>query len=626
TEVATTTAVNTTDSDPEPATAVPTDEPIPTAVPTETPIPTATPIPAKELIVCMSAEPRSLYLYNDYSPQATAVRHAIYDSLYTTSGFVYQPRALADLPTLENGGVQLTTVPVGRGDTVLNSRGEIITLREGDTVISASGEAVSFDGNTAIDMPQMVVDFTFQPLVWSDGTPLTADDSLFSFELAADRHTPSNKDLIRTTATYTTTSDLGVRWAGLPGYFDADYMQHVWTPLPRHQLGDISPRDMLEERMINRRPLSYGPFVVTDWVRGEQMTLEKNPHYYRTAEGLPYIDRLLIRFIPAETDLLTAVLDGSCDMVTSDSLPGAETAGLSDLLDNDGVNVQISTGRVLEHLAFGINQFSFSEEPLRPDWFQETAVRQAIAHCTDREAIISAATLGISELASAYETASHPLYPADTAVYAYDPAVGNALLDQVGFVDSDEDGIRNFTASTRPFSITLQTTDSSPLRLAAAEQLAANLADCGINVTVEGVPPTRFFSPETDGVIFRRQFDLAAYPLLLELVPACQLYTTANIPGPDFRGFLGWQASNVTGFIDGSFDSACEAAQNSLYGTAEYEANHQQALRLFAEQLPILPLFTRVKVAVLNPAVQNFQLDPAEDSDWWTVAEWDLAE
>lgn len=617
---ATATAIATATAPPPTATASPTAEPEPTATAT------ATAIPLKELVVCMSQEPRSLYLYNDYSPQATAVRHAIYDSLYTTSGFVYQPRALADLPTLENGGVQINTVQVGRGDTVLNSRGEIIPLREGDTVINANGETVSYDGETDIDMSQLVVDFAFQPLVWSDGTPVTADDSVFSYELSADRHTPSNKTLIRHTESYTATGDLSVRWTGLPGYFDADYLQYVWQPLPRHQLGEIGARDMLEERLINRRPLSYGPFVVTDWVREAQITLEKNPHYYRTAEGLPYIDRLVVRFISDENERLASVLDGSCDVVTSDSLPGAETTGLSELLQNEAVNVTVQTSRVLEHIAFGINQFTFNDLVLRPDWFQEPAVRQAIAHCTDREAIVEAATLGQSELTSAYEMPSHPLYPADAAVYPYDTAVGNALLDEVGYVDNDGDGIREFVESTQPFSITLQTTDNSPLRLSVAETVAANLADCGINVTVEPFSPTLFYAEGPEGIIFGRQFDMVAFPWLLELVPACNLYTSANIPGPDFRGFISWQASNVTGFLSPEFDTACAAAESALYGTAAYESNHQTAMRLFSEQLPILPLFTRIKVAVTNPAVQNFALDPAEDSDWWLVAEWDLVE
>lgn len=612
------------DTEPAPPTAVPdptaTATSVPTVEPTPTTEPSPTPIPPKELTVCMSREPNSLYIYRDYSPQATAVRHAIYDSLYSTSGFVYQPRALADLPSVE-----IVTRDVGRGETVVNSRGQIITLRDGDSVLNAEGETITFEGRP-IPMNEMVVEATFQPLVWSDGTAVTADDSLFSFELAADRQTPSDKTPINMTQSYTTTGELSVRWTGLPGHFASDYHQYVWLPLPRHQLGDISARDMLEERQINRRPLSYGPFVVADWVREEQMILEPNPHYYRTAEGLPYLDKIIIRFVPEEADKIAGLLDGSCDLVTSDSLPGAETTGLADLVTDERVQVYLESGRVLEHIAFGITQFTFNNEELRPDWFGDKRVRQAIAHCTDREAILATATLGISEMTAGYELPSHPLYPEDTAVYPYDPALGNALLDEVGFLDSNDDGIRQFVDSTRPFSITLQTTDNSPLRLAAVEQFIQNMADCGITVSTNAYHPTRFYSTETDGVIFRRQFDMAAFPWLLELVPACELYLSRNMPGPDFRGFVGWQASNVTGFRSTPFNNACETAQNALYGTAEYEAAHQEALRIFADELPILPLFARVKVAIAHPRVQNIQLDIAEDSDWWTVAEWDISE
>jgi peptide/nickel transport system substrate-binding protein len=619
TDTSSTTNAENGEVEPTEAAAEPTVPPEPTATALPTAVPSPTPTPAKELIVCMSRQPSSLYLHSDYSPQATAVRHALYDSLYTSEGFVYQPRALAELPT-----VQIVPTQVGRGATVRNSRGNLISLRTGDTVLNAEGVEETFDGQP-ITMNQMVVDATFKPLVWSDGTAVSSADSLFSYQLAADRHTPSNRTLIEVTQLYTTTGDLSVQWVGIPGHFTSDYHQYIWQPLPSHQLGDVSPRDMLEDPRINRRPLSYGPFVVADWVRDEKIVLEPNPYYYRAAEGLPYLERIIIRFVPDEAARIAGVLDGSCDLVTSDSLPGAETAGLADLLSNDQLAVSLASGRVLEHIAFGINQFSFDNQPLRPDWFGNPQVRQAIAHCTDRDSILQLATLGISELTSAYELPSHPLYPGEAAAYPYDPALGNSLLDEVGFLDNNGDGVREFVETTTPFSVTLQTTDNSPLRLTAVETFAQNMADCGINVSISTMAPTRFYSPETDGVIFRREFDMAAFPWLLELVPACQLYTSNNMPGPDFRGFVGWQASNVTGFRNQAFNTACAAAQNALYGTPEYEAAHQEALQIFSEQLPIVPLFARVKVALANTAVQNLRLDTAEDSDWWTVAEWDIA-
>ena len=71
--------------------AAPTAVPEPTTEPTPTAEPT--PLPGTELVVCMGKEPTSLYLYGDSSLPATAVRHALYENLYTSLSYGYQPQA-----------------------------------------------------------------------------------------------------------------------------------------------------------------------------------------------------------------------------------------------------------------------------------------------------------------------------------------------------------------------------------------------------------------------------------------------------------------------------------------------------------------------------------------------------
>ena len=103
-------------------------------------------------------------------------------------------------------------------------------------------------------MTQLVVDYTFRPLVWSDGTPVTAEDSVFSFEIARDRATPRLNVETRYTAAYEATGERSVRWTGLPGYRDPAFMTHVWPPLPLHQLGDFAPAELpvLDEAAARR--------------------------------------------------------------------------------------------------------------------------------------------------------------------------------------------------------------------------------------------------------------------------------------------------------------------------------------------------------------------------------------
>jgi len=151
----------------------------------------------KELVVCISEEPETLYPYGlrNTSTTATHVLQGVYEASFTNRAFDYQARGLEKMPSLADDDAVLSVVLVDEGDVVVDSDGDVVTLREGVRVIDATGEEVSFEG-TPLEMNQLVVSFSLKPMIWSDGTPITADDSVFSFELASDPHTPIPKNLI----------------------------------------------------------------------------------------------------------------------------------------------------------------------------------------------------------------------------------------------------------------------------------------------------------------------------------------------------------------------------------------------------------------------------------------------
>jgi len=81
-------------------------------------------------------------------------------------------------------------------------------------------------------------------ITWSDGTPLTAEDSVFSYRLAqavlvqmeksgyAGPSPDHSVDLVSQTASYTALDERTVRWVGVPGFLDRDYQANLVTPLP----------------------------------------------------------------------------------------------------------------------------------------------------------------------------------------------------------------------------------------------------------------------------------------------------------------------------------------------------------------------------------------------------------
>lgn len=259
----------------------------------------------QELMNCMAREPESLFLYATYGKRdlnarsATMLQQALFERLVVQVNGTFEARGLTHIPTLENGEVQVVEVLVGAGERVLNADGNVVTLVEGTAVIDASGNIITFNG-TPILMSQMTVDFTLQPFIWSDGTPVTAKDSVFSFEVAARPDMPANKTRIKHTTNYEAISTHVVRWTGVAGLVDAQYPLNVWTPLPKHQLSHFSTSALLTSHQSGRRPLSYGRYMVTEWIPGSHIVLSPNPHYAHDDPTQP-LTRITYEFLPPDT-------------------------------------------------------------------------------------------------------------------------------------------------------------------------------------------------------------------------------------------------------------------------------------------------------------------------------------
>jgi peptide/nickel transport system substrate-binding protein len=587
-----------------------------------TPEPGPEELPQKELVICIADEPATLYPYarSRMETASSHVLHGLYESMYTTLSYDYQARGLEKLPGLADGDAVIDAVEVQSGDLVYDVNENVVSLAEGVKVVTADGQQVAFDG-TPIQMAQMAVQFTMKPLIWSDGNPVTADDSVYSFELAADPQTPVPKGDIERTASYISTGDLTLEWKGVPGYLAPDYFTRIWTPYPRHYWGELSAVELLSAEETNLRPLSHGPYLLSEWIPGESITLVRNEHYYLADDNLPRVDRIRFNFMPNGSQLLAQLVSGQCDIGTHEGIGAQDLAFLNEGADGGQLAPHFQSGTVFEHIDFGINPVE-QHALQRADWFEDARVRQAFLMCTDRQRIVDELFFGRAEIIQAYVPSIHPLYPEDATLWTYDVAAANELLDSAGFLDSDEDGVREDPGLGGAFKVSLL----SPLGNANAEQIATifsdNLADCGVSVELSYIDSDRYFADGPDGPLFGRQFDLATFPWLIGIEPNCALYLSSRVPGPE----NGWNRSynNETGFSNAEFDAACEAALSSLPGTPEHKAYHQEAIRIWTEQVPTIPLFLRLKVAATRPGVQNFVVDPTQSSELWNLYEIDV--
>jgi peptide/nickel transport system substrate-binding protein len=546
---------------------------------------------------------------------------ALYDGPIDHIDYVYQPVILQKVPSIADGDALTRTIRVREGSQVVNTDGIVVDLAPGmwvrPTGCYADECAVEFDGEP-LWMERMEVNFALrEDVTWADGEPLTANDSLFAFQVASDPATPGNRYLAERTARYRLLDDWHVQWVGVPGFVPSTYFLNFFAPLPRHQLERRDPDELLQADETRRYPLGWGPFVVDEWVPGDHITLSPNPHYFRANEGLPYLEKLVFSFNSGAPEVMARLLSGECDVGTHDAdfelsmplLVQAEQRGLLQVLStpNNG----------WEHIDFGIAPMSDYQ---RPGFFQDVRVRQAIIQCIDRQAIVDEITYGRSVVPDSYLPPGHPLYAGDYLLHwGYHPEAGRALLEEVGWLDENEDGVREarrvqgiYTGAL--FEVSLLTSSDSPDSQLVARIIKANLADCGIRVNLETRPSWELFADGPEGPLFGRRFDMAETAWWFDVIPLCGHYVSSEIPDTER-----WYGSNVTGYSNPDYDAICQAALEALPGTPEHREYHKQTQVIFSEELPAIPLFMWLRIAITRPNVLNLTLDSTSRSELWNI-------
>jgi peptide/nickel transport system substrate-binding protein len=614
-----------------PTISVPTSNPIPSSVP-PTAHPTGQPtlVPPKELVICQAEEPNTLFIYGRPSRGARNVLEAIYDGPIDTPTYQFAPTILEKLPSPPDGDVAVRVVEVKEGDRVIDVKNEwTVVLQSGDDVIDSSGKEVTFEGE-AIMMTQLVVTFTLRAdVAWEDGHPLTADDSVYSFELAGalGNLPPHERLLFDRTQSYEAVDGRTVVWASVPGYRDTFYLygspsqnvyvQNFYHPLPRHSLGMVSADQMLDSEIVRHRPVGWGPFALQEWVVGDHITLVRNERYFRSSEGLPHLDKVTFRFVSDLRQALDLFTAGECDVITQDVFEGEDVTPLMEAAEAGTIQLVSSSSSEWEHLDFGIQPASWVN---RPDYFGDVRVRQAIAQCIDRERIArEASPYGEAAVAHSYIPVGHPLYTGEQLQrWEYNAYEARVLLDEVGWQDGDGDGIREArgvagVAWGTPFSITLVTTSDDPARQRTAQIVSENLADCGIGLGTQPYSSTEelVFEGHASPVL-GRQFDLALYSWNSGLYAPCELYLSSQIPAPENQ----WTTLNSPGYASADYDAACQQALDALSRTGMHEYYHRQAQRIFSQDLPALPLYFVPRLVAVRPEVVGVAPAPGEYLTW----------
>jgi peptide/nickel transport system substrate-binding protein len=586
----------------------------------------STPQAQRVLTVCMGQEPSSLFLYNDSSQAARNIRQAIYDGPFDVVQYVLTPVILESIPTLAAGGVKFEPVTVQPGSQIVDSTGKLVSLAENVSYLPAGCAdfscAVQYSGKEPVTIDQQVVRFKLRPgLLWSDNAPLKADDSQYSYEVAKSLFPRARADILLRTQSYQALDDTSVEWKGVPGYRFSGYAAAFFSPLPRHAWGSLTPQDLLSSELVNRTPLGWGPFVIDEWTSGDHISLSRNPHYFRSAEGLPYFDRLVFRFMSDADQGLAALLAGECDYLDETAQIQPTDPALAEAQAADKLRLLQQAGPAWEHLDFGI----VSRNATLPPFFQAKEVRQAVAQCIDRQKIAAEINPAQPVALDSYVPPENPLYNPDIKRYSFDPKAAGTVLEATGWLDEDSNpatprqahGVTGIADGT-PFEFAFLTTDE-PDKQRVGQLLQESLAQCGIKMNVTSLPAESLFAAGAEGVIFGRNFSLAQFGWMGSLEPPCYLFTSQEIPGNYPESPKGWGGANPSGYSSPDFDRTCFRALSALPEQPEYKAAHQLAQSIFADDIPVIPLYLRTKMVAISPQICGVTLDPSADSALWNL-------
>ncbi len=570
--------------------------PVAVASPEATPAVVASPLPAAEttpieplglgkggLSIGLLSDPGDLLPYYSDSADERAsapISQLIFPAPLLAVGYSYTTTGVLErVPTVENGDVSV---------------GMVAPDQTGDITATAT--------NALTQVQQISVTFHWNPnLAWSDGTPVTAADSVFAYELAQrvnlGQATQSKLDLL---ARYEQVDAHTTRAVLKPDFTDPSYLTTYFTPLPRHVLAGRDPAK-LRSSAFALLPVGYGPYMVERRDQGS-LRLVRNPYYKGPAGQMETVS-----FVFRDNlDLLrSSVEGGSLDVVAVDQPPPPALGAIRTAANAGTLRVSAVPSQIWEHLDFNLDVVVL----------QDLKVRRAIAQAINREAMVADLLGGYGAVLDSWIVAGQwaAAPPDQLTRYPYSPDEARRLLDETGLVDRNGDGLRE--TGGQPLTLSLVTTQGSSLRLAAAQRIRDDLMAVGIGLSLQEVPTAGLYSPE--GPLFRRTFQLALFAWIAGSDPrGWERWSCAGVPNAS----NGWTGNNFPGWCFYEADKAIRVATTSL-SREERAAAYLRQQQLFTQEIPVLPLFQRVDLVLANPSLTGVGADPTAPFTW-NIATW----
>ena len=478
-----------------------------------------------------------------------------------------------------------------------------------ENTVDATLSALVFAGLTRLDangvaFPDLAQTWTISPdgtlytftlrrgLLWQDGTPLTADDVVFTYELLQSpdlRNAPDLQDVLESAVfsrldNTTITIEIPEPYAPLPAYLTLGI-------LPAHLLRATAPQ-ALYDSPFNQRPVGSGAYRI-EALALDRAELVANPRYHFEQA---FIQRLDLRFYPDDGALF--------DALEREEVNGAlfeSGLGPSDIFE-------LQQREELRTSALDEAEITYVYLNLDLPLFDDRRLRQALLYAIDRDALIRDVLRGQASRADSPITPGSWAYSPSLTRYAADTELANLLLDEAGWLKG-EDGVRRNGATPLAFTLT---TGPDPVRIAVSQRVADAWNALGASVTVESSGLTTLVRD----TIEQRDFEAL-------------LFVDAGRPDPD--PYDTWhshsrdgQGGNLAQFSHAGVDALLVEARASAM--PRREALYDEFQELFAQEVPSIPLYVSRALYVQDANLSGVRVGQLADpgNRFWQVQEWFL--
>lgn len=324
---------------------------------------------------------------------------------------------------------------------------------------------------------------------WQDGTPVTAADVTFTFDLYRDPvvNSTSREDLTSITAVTAQDEHTAVftfSHAYPTQFYDAAYHMRI---LPRHLL-DTIPRDALAAHSFVRSPVGNGPFRLARWGADATVELIADTTFFL---GRPGLDRIVVRANPSLAAIVTELVAGDTDFT--------DFLGPPSLVERVR-EAEHLTAVPIPSLVYMFMSFNFRdpENPERPHpLFRHHHIREAVSLAVDREAIAYAVMADSGAVPQGPISRANPLWDLSLPPLPHDTAQARELLAEHGWADADGDGILD--RGTQRLSFALIYPTSSGVRRQMATILESQLRAVGIELRIESFEMSTWESRSSTG-------------------------------------------------------------------------------------------------------------------------------